>query len=229
MVGQPDWQRYQTNAGPLLMQQNNVVRPSTNFIYVGSWQSIFVYIANLDASQLLRVELNFYEDSLGAQGVFTRFIVLGNGKYFYRRLPVYARYMQVTSTQLISGSTNLVSMWIAPHIGAPTPMYMDDPNPLINVINQSVPASGEIDLFPSRITSGLVRLLVWQSSTSLRFNVRFFDTGGTLQYLAVVSWSSINVINEQRLMLPDSPVTVQCNNTDGAAAHLFHLSMLPDG
>lgn len=229
MVGQPDWQRYQTNAGPLLMLQTATNHPNTNALYTGSWQSIFVYIANHDSAMLMRVALNFFEDQLATQPVFTRFIVIGNGKSFYRRVPVYSRYMSVDSTVLISGTTNQVDMWIAPSTLQPSPMYMDDPNPLINVINQNVPASGEIDLFPVRIASGLVRLLVWQTSTALRFNVRFFDTGGSLQYLGVLSWSSINVVNEQELLLPDAPVTIQCNNTDGAAAHLFHLSLLPAG
>lgn len=229
MPGQPDWQRYQTNAGPLLYLVTNTTHPVTNALYTGSWQSFFVYITNHDSNMLMRVALNFFEDQAATQPVFTRFIIIGNGKSFYRRIPCYSRYMSVDSVILISGSTNLVDMWIAPSTAPASPMYMDDPNPLINVVNQSVPASGEIDLFPVRIASGLVRLIIWPTSTALRFNVRFFDTGGTLQYLAVLSWSVINVSVEQRLLLPDAPVTVQCSNTDGAAAHLFHLSMLPDG
>lgn len=223
MPGQPDWQRYQTSAGPLIYNTGSNPSPAFQAAYMGSWRTYILNVLPQDAAALWALRLEWFEDAAQTQSVHAEQVMIGNNKQYIRQRPVLARYLTLSTAVVIPGTTNQLTVWLAPSLLDKFPNYELNNDVLISQINVTIPASTTTPFQLARNCGGMKKLAVWQTSALLRYNIRYFDGAGVLQYLAVLSFSTVNVINEYLFMSPETPVTVEVANTDGAAGHLLHI------
>lgn len=223
MPGQPDWQRYQTSAGPLIYTGSHNPANSFGATYVGSWRSLFLFVSIEDASALVRLNLNWWEDAAETQGLVENFIVVGNNTEYIKPIPVLARYLSMDTTVLIAGSTNNISMWIGPSLLEYYPYQYWSAQPLISQVNASIGAGATVSFHPNLLGGGRKKLTIWPANNSMRVNIRYFDNSGVLQYLAVLSLPTANVHQEYEFVAPEAPYSIDVTNLAGTAAiiHIF--------
>lgn len=223
MPGQPDWQRYQTSAGPLILNTGNNNNVSLDFTYMGSWRSYFLSITPVDPNALWDMFIDWYETADFSQPVTRETITIGNNKLYQRQRPVLARYFRITTLVEIPGSNNQLTVWLAPSLLDIFPGYQLNNSLLFEGINQTVGAGATLACQLNITRGGLMKMVVFQTSAQFRYNIRYFRTDGTLGYLAVVGFSTINVVNEFIFVAPETPITIEAVNLDGAASHLLHI------
>lgn len=223
MPGQPDWQRYQTSAGPLIYTGSS--NPNNNFFatYVGSWRSLFLFANIEDPNALVRLNLNWFEDAQETQGLVGTALVLGNNTEYIKQIPVLARYLALSTTVLIGGTTNNVSMWIGPSLLEQYPYQYFSAQPLISQVNVSIGAGATTSFHPNLLGGGKKKLTIWPTNTSMRINIRYFDNSGVLQYLAVLSAPTANTQTEYTFTAPEAPWSVDVTNLAASAGtvHVF--------
>lgn len=223
MPGQPDWQRYQTSAGPLIYLTANNNNPGFSNTYMGSWRSYFLTIQPQDPASLWNIIIDWYETNDLTQPVLREIVTVGNNAEYKRQRPVMARYMVMSTQITIHGTTDQLTVWLAPSLLDIFPGYQLDNSILVEGVNQTIPANTTVPYKLGLIRGGQMKMVVWQTSTSLRYNIRWFHTDNSLGYLAVASFATTNVVNELIFMSPESPVTIEVVNTDATNAHLLHI------
>jgi hypothetical protein len=222
MPGQPDWQRFQTSAGPLIYKSQSNPNNQFSNIYVGAWRSLFFSVSIEDPNALVNMTLQWAEDAQGLQPLVNQPLTVGNNTFYFRQIAILARYLSLSTNVLIGGSTNNVSMWVGPSLLEPFPMQFHDPYPQIALVNQSIGAGATTSFHPNHLGGGKKKLAIWPANASCRVNIRYFDAAGVLQYLAVLSELTANAQNEFEFTAPDGPYSIDVTNL-GSAAVTLHV------
>lgn len=230
MAGHPDYQAYAEWRGTPLVnvnqnfpQGNTVLGPFTVAHYSG------LYVVCQLQTQQLSLLLEFSDDPSMAviDDTYTWMLTTSTGLRV--TVPMISTYVQVHLSCPVAGNTGVRLKVLPTNIGQQDVAYPVVGNN-VSVLSTSVPAGGAVTYPLAFIQAGQAGVLIVPEDSSAKLQPRV-----SLQTAAAAEgnqvWQAAPAAGTQAalLMLPDAPCMYTVHNTDGAAAHPFHGSLIPGG
>lgn len=115
MAGQPDWQRFASATGPVLLSQSPGTSGNSGIMYLGPWRSLFVNANTSGLNSSWFLDASYYNDPAGSSLLRTNRMAIDNGKTRIGWITVYSPWIKFTWT-FNTGSVTPLNINVYPNM-----------------------------------------------------------------------------------------------------------------
>lgn len=227
MAGQPDWQRFQSQAVPAIVNTSYTANFNTGGLYVGAWQSLFISGRDAGATNYWSVTVWWGDTATGPWIVWNEPINIGNGVKTVTWIPIKSRYVKLEGSLTAGGVAQSLSLVAIP-LATPARQGADaNTNPHLTDIENTVPPFTWNYWNLTLTRPGRAIMAYSTLFPRLIFQLWRLDPDGVFRVQHTYRCDTANRTFTHRLTLEAIPFQVRIVNTSQWATIGYSLTILP--
>lgn len=226
-TGQPDWQRFQSSAGPALYTAAGASPLASGTIFTGPWRSWYMAATVTAGTGVWQITADFATDKLFTNIVATTVSVVAAGIKRIGWQPIVAQYMRITTILTVASAGDTISVKVAPSL-------LDAPQasriitaPFIDAYELGLLKGSSNNLDATYSMPGPAILTVRTNVYDVVYDLEQRESTGLFTQLMRYQLDGYNQAYQYNVLLPDQPIRLVVFNASLHAFATYDLILSP--